>query len=123
MRLFPPPEDFFAPKQADNPRYRAAAQVLSRRTQKRLARGEANEAGNTGSGPAARRARGVSRYLLGDQSGGRADIESALQSYDPAAHRHLAYQFGQDQRVGSLALLAHIEWIEGRPDNALRVSL
>jgi len=70
----------------------------------------------------AHRALGVSRYLLGDQVGGRAEIEAALQSYDVAAHRPLAHRFGQDQRIAGLAALSVIEWIEGYPDKAHQTS-
>jgi tetratricopeptide (TPR) repeat protein len=82
----------------------------------------AAEAGNKGVELVARRARGLLRYLLGNQAGGRADIETALHEYNPAAHRYLTYHFGHDHRVVSLALLSSVEWIEGHPDEALRTS-
>jgi class 3 adenylate cyclase/predicted ATPase len=82
----------------------------------------ATEAGEQAVALVARRALGMSRYLLGDQAGGRAAIEAALQAYDPSVHRPLAYRFGQDQRVACLALLSVVQWIEGQPDQALRTS-
>lgn len=70
----------------------------------------------------AHRVLGISRYLLGDHAGGRAEIETALQAYDAGVHRRLAHRFGQDQRVAGLAALSMIQWAEGRPDEALRTS-
>ena len=83
----------------------------------------ATETGDKDVAIVARRALGVSRYLLGDQVRGRAEIEAALRAYDPAIHRPLAHRFGQDQRVAALAGLSTIQWVEGHPDSALRTSL
>ena len=47
----------------------------------------ATEAGEQAVVLVARRALGMSRYLLGDQAGGRASIEAALEAYDPSVHR------------------------------------
>ena len=83
----------------------------------------ATEAGDQDVMLVARRTLGVSRYLLGDQVRGRAEIEASLQAYDPAVHRPLVHRFGQDQRVAGLAALSTIQWVEGHPDTALRTSL
>lgn len=87
-----------------------------------LARG----VGDQGIELVARRTRGTSRYLLGDYSRGRADIEAALEAalkaHSTGSGRHLPFQFGLDQRVASLALLAPVEWYEGQPDKALRMA-
>ena len=82
----------------------------------------ATKAGDQGLELVARRARGLCRYILGEHSRGHADVEAALRAYNPVDHRRLAYQFGHDQRVASLAMLSMAEWIEGRPDKALRTS-
>ncbi len=71
----------------------------------------------------AHRVLGVSRYLLGDHAGGRAEIEASLLAYDPALHQPLTHRFGQDQRVAGLSALSAIQWTEGSPDQALRTSL
>jgi len=83
----------------------------------------ATEAGDPEVALVAHRVLGVSRYLLGDHAGGRAEIETALQLYNAAVHRHLAHRFGQDQRVAGLAALSAIQWTEGRPDEALRTGM
>ncbi len=80
------------------------------------------EAGDRDVELVAHRVLGVSRYLLGDHAGGRAEIETALRAYDARVHRPLAHRFGQDQRVAGLAALSAIQWAEGRPDEALRTS-
>jgi class 3 adenylate cyclase/predicted ATPase len=82
----------------------------------------ATAAGESNMALVAQRALGVSRYLLGDHSGGRAAIEAALRAYDASAHRPLAYRFGQDQRVAGLAALSVVQWIDGQPDQALETS-
>lgn len=82
----------------------------------------ATEAGDQGVALVARRAFGLSSYLLGDQARGRSEIEAALQAYDETIHRPLAHRFGQDQRVAGLAALSTIQWIEGYPDAALKNS-
>ncbi len=83
----------------------------------------ANEVGDRNVAVIAGRALGTSRYLLGDQAGGRAEIEASLQLHDTAVHRPLVHRFGQDQHVAGLATLSVIDWIEGYPDRAQRTSL
>ncbi len=83
----------------------------------------ATEVGDRNVAVIARRALGTSRYLLGDQAGGRDEIEASLQLHDTAVQRPLVHRFGQDQRVAGLATLAVIDWIEGYPDRAQRTSL
>ncbi len=78
----------------------------------------ATEAGDQGVALVARRAFGLSRYLLGDQARGRAEIEATLQAYDETIHGPLAHRFGQDQRVAGLTALSSIQWVEGHPDTA-----
>lgn len=83
----------------------------------------ATEAGDRDVAAIARRTLGTARYLLGDQAGGRAEIEASLRSHDLAAHRPLAQRFGQDQRSAGLTTLSTIQWVEGHPDAAWRTSL
>jgi class 3 adenylate cyclase/tetratricopeptide (TPR) repeat protein len=82
----------------------------------------AREARDPGIEMIARRTRGISRCLLGDQSRGRMDLEAALEAYSPSAHRHLTNHFGVDHRVASLAILSMADWVEGYPDRALRTA-
>jgi class 3 adenylate cyclase/predicted ATPase len=65
---------------------------------------------------------GVSLHGLGMQEQARAQIERALDLYDPLVHRSLAYSFGQDQRVAGLSFLAVILWVQGFPDRAKRTA-
>jgi class 3 adenylate cyclase/predicted ATPase len=65
---------------------------------------------------------GVSLHGLGMQEQARAEIERALDLYDPMVHRPLAYIFGQDQRVAGLSFLAVILWVQGFPDRAKRTA-
>jgi len=83
----------------------------------------ATKAENQGVEMVARRNLGISRYLVGDQASGRAEIEASLGLYDAAAHRSLAYRFGLDQRVAGFAVLSNIQWVEGHPDTALQTSM
>ena len=83
----------------------------------------ATEAGEHDVAAIARRTLGTARYLLGDQAGGRAEIEASLRPHDTASHGPLVHRFGQDQRSAGLATLSMIEWIEGHPDKASRISL
>jgi len=83
----------------------------------------ATEAGDRDVAAVARRLLGTSRYVLGDQAGGRAEIEASLQLRGAAVHRPLVQRFGQDQRAAGLATLETIQWIEGHPDTASRTSL
>jgi class 3 adenylate cyclase/tetratricopeptide (TPR) repeat protein len=45
--------------------------------------------------------------------------EHVLALYDPARHRHLAFEFGTDQGVSSLAIMGWNLWHLGYPDQAL----
>ncbi len=56
---------------------------------------------------------GISRVLTGDFAGGRAELDCAIDAYDPAAHRALATRFGHDVRVSALAWRAFALWALG----------
>jgi predicted ATPase/DNA-binding winged helix-turn-helix (wHTH) protein len=63
---------------------------------------------------------GVSLYFLGEQAAARAHFERALDAPLPASPRAYIVRFGVDQRVHSLSILAHILWLQGFPDQAVR---
>lgn len=56
---------------------------------------------------------GISKVLTGDFAGGRAELDCAIDVYDPAAHRALATRFGHDIRVSALAWRAYALWALG----------
>ncbi|MDP3161519.1 MAG: adenylate/guanylate cyclase domain-containing protein [Reyranella sp.] len=56
---------------------------------------------------------GISKVLTGDFAGGRAELDRAIDVYDPAAHRTLATRFGHDVRVSALAWRAFALWALG----------
>jgi class 3 adenylate cyclase len=82
----------------------------------------ATASGNTGHMMVAHRLIGVCRHNLGDQESGRAELEAVLRQYEPGLHRPLAFHFGQDQRVAALSFLSLVLWLQGYPDQALRMS-
>ena len=62
---------------------------------------------------------GNSLLLTGDTTQGREHFDKAIALYDPAAHRPLAMQFGQDVRVVALSYRAWALWFLGYPEAAL----
>jgi tetratricopeptide (TPR) repeat protein len=62
---------------------------------------------------------GNSLLLTGDITQGREHFDKAIALYDPAAHRPLAIQFGQDVRVVILSFRAWALWFLGYPEAAL----
>jgi class 3 adenylate cyclase len=70
----------------------------------------------------AHRITGLTRHTMGDQDAARAEFETALEKYDPRRHQSLAFQFGQDQRVAALAFLGATRWLQGFPDQAVRIA-
>ncbi|HEY0524982.1 MAG TPA: adenylate/guanylate cyclase domain-containing protein [Stellaceae bacterium] len=78
--------------------------------------------GNTGHMMVAHRLIGVCRHNLGDHESGRAELETVLRQYEPGLHRPLAFHFGQDQHVAALAFLSLVLWLQGYPDQALKMS-
>jgi predicted ATPase/DNA-binding winged helix-turn-helix (wHTH) protein len=64
---------------------------------------------------------GMTHHILGDQETARQHIASMLDRYEaPADQSHrVRYQF--DQRVAALAILGQILWVQGSPDQAMRI--
>jgi predicted ATPase len=67
----------------------------------------------------AHRAMGQTLYWLGELAPARAHLEQSVALYDPQQHHGLAFQYGEDPRVGCLSFLAHVLWYLGYPDQAL----
>src|SRR5262249_26534354 len=67
----------------------------------------------------AHRIMGPSLLCTGDIREGRAHLDQAIALYDPAEHRPLAMQFGEDQRVATLSWRSHALWLLGYPQDAL----
>jgi predicted ATPase len=63
---------------------------------------------------------GVSLLSTGDIAAGRAHLDQAIALYDPAEHRPLATQFGQDVGVAALSYRSRTLWFLGYPEAALR---
>jgi predicted ATPase len=67
---------------------------------------------------------GMALHLLGDQTGARQHTERMLSGYVAAPHAHksdlIRFQF--DQRVMARTTLAHILWLQGFPDQAMRIA-
>ncbi len=65
---------------------------------------------------------GTSHWHEGDYIGAREHLEQALASYDAGRHRPLAFRFGQDVGVSSMAYLAMTLWPLGEIVRARRVA-
>jgi hypothetical protein len=65
---------------------------------------------------------GVSLFCLGDPAGGRAKIERMLAGSPALRPRLQAVRFGLDQRMAGLVHLSRILWVQGYPDQAVRVA-
>jgi predicted ATPase len=63
---------------------------------------------------------GVSLLFTGDVAGGWGHLHQTIALYDPAEHRPLATQFGQDVRVTLLSFRSWALWLLGYPEAALR---
>jgi predicted ATPase len=61
---------------------------------------------------------GISLLFTGKISEGRAHYDEAVALYDPAQHRSLVTQFGQDVRVMILSYRSKALWLLGYPDVA-----
>jgi predicted ATPase len=57
--------------------------------------------------------------LTGDIAEGRGHLDQAIALYDPAEHRQLATQFGQDFSVSILSYRSFALWLLGYPEAAL----
>jgi predicted ATPase len=68
----------------------------------------------------AHRSLGVTLFWLGELAPARRYMERVITLYDPQQHRSHAFLYGQDPGVTCLATAAHILWLLGYPDQALR---
>jgi predicted ATPase/DNA-binding winged helix-turn-helix (wHTH) protein len=68
------------------------------------------------------RLEGTSLYYLGDNAKARAAMERLLEDKLLNAHRSFVVRFGMYQRVAAVAYLARILWLQGFPDQAMRVA-
>jgi hypothetical protein len=65
---------------------------------------------------------GMALHLLGDQTSARQHTERMLSGYVAAAHQSDLIRFQFDQQVMARATLAHILWLQGFPDQAMRIA-
>jgi predicted ATPase/DNA-binding SARP family transcriptional activator len=65
---------------------------------------------------------GVSLHYLGDQTSARRHLEHMPSRYVAPAHRSHAIRFQYDQQVASRMILARTLWLQGFPDQALRMA-
>jgi predicted ATPase/DNA-binding winged helix-turn-helix (wHTH) protein len=68
------------------------------------------------------RLEGTSLYYLGDNARARAAMERLLDDKLLNGHRSFVVRFGMYQRVSAVAYLARILWLQGFPDQAMRVA-
>jgi predicted ATPase len=66
------------------------------------------------------RIKGTTDWFHGDFTDARASCESAIRVYDADRHGSLAFRFGQDTRVSSLAYLSFSLWALGYVEQATR---
>jgi predicted ATPase/DNA-binding SARP family transcriptional activator len=64
---------------------------------------------------------GVSLHYLGDQTKARHRLERMLERYVAPVQRSHAIRFQYDQRVAARMILGRILWLQGFPDQALRL--
>jgi predicted ATPase/DNA-binding winged helix-turn-helix (wHTH) protein len=65
---------------------------------------------------------GIALHHLGDQTGARRHIERQVSRYMAPDRRSHAVRFLFDQRVTGRVFLARILWLQGFPDQAMRIS-
>ncbi len=65
---------------------------------------------------------GVSQQFLGDQHVARRHLEHMLAHYVPPEPRAHAVRFQSDQRVAASTFLARVLWLQGFPDQAMRMA-
>ena len=58
---------------------------------------------------------GISLVLVGRPTDGRAQLDRAVELYDPSEHRSLATRFGHDVRASALVWRAFASWTLGYP--------
>ncbi|AUX45939.1 uncharacterized protein SOCE26_074410 [Sorangium cellulosum] len=64
-------------------------------------------------------AQGNTRLMLAEFEGARSHLEQGAELYDPAAHRSLAYVYGQDLGMYAKGFLSWTLWLLGYPDKAV----
>jgi tetratricopeptide (TPR) repeat protein len=72
--------------------------------------------------PAADWLTGMSLYGLGDLANARAYLRGVVDANPIVARRARIIRFGFDQRVYALGTLAMLRWMQGAPDEAIRLS-
>jgi predicted ATPase len=66
---------------------------------------------------------GCLQHLMGDQAGARKHTEQMLANFIPPeqrSHDHIRFQY--DQRVAARTVLARVLWLQGFPDQAMRIA-
>jgi predicted ATPase len=79
----------------------------------------AEKQGSTGPLAVGHRLMGTSLLCTGDAAKARTHLDRAVALYDPAEHRSLATQFGQDVRVVILSYRSLASWRLGYPEAAV----
>ena len=64
---------------------------------------------------------GISHHHLGQLSTARPHLERSLACDSLKARQALMMKFGYDRRIPSLGVLSNLHWLEGRPDQALKL--
>ncbi len=72
--------------------------------------------------PTADRMMAMALHYLGDHAGTRASAEQSISGPIPRDRWIYTTHYGVDQRVGALVLLARALWLQGLPDQAMRVA-
>ena len=65
---------------------------------------------------------GLTLHFLGDQEGARRHLERVLDLYLPRAQRSDLIRYENDQQVMARSTLAHVLWMQGFPDQAMRLA-
>ena len=80
-------------------------------------------AANPADRPVGERMIGASLHYLGDQPGARRHLEAMLGCYVASARRSHTIRFQYDQPLVARMILARILWLQGFPDQGLRLAL
>jgi predicted ATPase len=65
---------------------------------------------------------GMALHWMGDQAGARRLFDRMLSEYVAPVHRSQTLRFVLDQRVSARAVLAEVLWLQGFPDQAMRMT-
>jgi predicted ATPase/DNA-binding winged helix-turn-helix (wHTH) protein len=69
---------------------------------------------------AAERMIGLTLHFLGEHDGARACLERVSAGYDPQMHGGHILRYGLDQEITARIRIAVLDWLQGRPDAAMR---